>query len=71
MPTVIHPIKEAARQLGISVLTARRLAYSGEITSVKIGAKLLIPESEINRLIREGTRPRREQGVDLHGGVAA
>jgi hypothetical protein len=26
---------------------------------VKIGAKLLIPESEITRLIQEGMRPRR------------
>lgn len=55
----LHPIKDAARQLGISIWTLRKKAYEGSINSVKIGAKLLIPESEIERLIREGMRPRR------------
>ena len=59
MGQILHPIKDAARQLGISVWTLRKKAYDGEITSVKIGAKLLVPESEIERLVREGTRPRR------------
>jgi excisionase family DNA binding protein len=59
MSKPICPIKEAARRLGISIWTARKKVYGGEITSVKIGAKLLIPESEIDRLIQEGTRPRR------------
>jgi excisionase family DNA binding protein len=56
---MLHPVKDAARQLGISVWTLRKKAYEGDVASVKIGAKLLIPESEIERLIREGTRPRR------------
>ena len=55
----LHPVKDAARRLGISVWTLRKKAYEGEVASVKIGAKLLIPESEIERLIREGLRPRR------------
>ncbi len=55
----LNPVKDAARRLGISVWTLRKKAYQGAITSVKIGAKLLIPESEIERMIREGLRPRR------------
>jgi excisionase family DNA binding protein len=53
------PIKEAAKRLGVSVWTLRKKAYEGDVSSVKIGAKLLIPENEITRLIQEGTRPRR------------
>jgi hypothetical protein len=53
------PIKDAARQLGISVWTLRKRAYLGDVASVKIGAKLLIPKSEIARIIQDGTRPRR------------
>lgn len=53
------PIKQAAKRLGISVWTLRKKAYAGDVSSVKIGAKLLIPENEIARLIQEGTRPRR------------
>jgi hypothetical protein len=41
---ILRPVKDAARCLGISVWTLRRKAYEGEVTSVKIGAKLLIPE---------------------------
>jgi excisionase family DNA binding protein len=59
MTEILHPVKHAARQLGISVWTLRKKAYEGDVASVKIGAKLLIPESEVERLIREGMRPRR------------
>jgi len=59
MTETLHPVKDAARQLGISVWTLRKRAYEGDVASVKIGAKLLIPESEIARLIQEGMRPRR------------
>jgi excisionase family DNA binding protein len=52
-------VKSAAQKLGISIWTARKMAYLGEIASVKIGVKLLIPDSELERLVREGLRPRR------------
>ena len=55
----LQPVKEAAQRLGISVWTLRKKAYEGNVASVKIGAKLLIPESEIDRIILEGMRPRR------------
>ena len=57
---ILHPVKDAARQLGLSIWTLRKRAYEGNVASVKIGAKLLIPESEIERVIREGMRPRRD-----------
>ncbi len=59
MNQILHPVKDAASRLGISVWTLRRKAYQGDIDSIKIGVKLLIPEDEIERLIREGMRPRR------------
>jgi len=59
MTETLCPVKDAARQLGISVWTLRKKAYEGDVASVKIGVKLLIPESEVERLIREGMRPRR------------
>jgi excisionase family DNA binding protein len=55
----LQPVKDAAARLGISIWTLRKKAYEGEIDSIKIGVKLLIPESEIERLIREGMRRRR------------
>ena len=55
----LQPVKDAARRLGISVWTLRKRVYVGNVTSVKIGVKLLIPDGEIERLIREGLHPRR------------
>ena len=63
MTDTLLPVKDAARQLGISVWTLRKKVYGGDIASVKIGAKLLVPESEMVRLVREGMRPRRLEGL--------
>jgi hypothetical protein len=36
----------------------RRDCYSGAIASVKIGRRLLVPISEVRRVMDENTRPR-------------
>jgi len=56
-PEVIR-VQEFAQRLQISVWTARQWAYQGKITSCKAGKHLLIPTSEITRLIAANTRPR-------------
>jgi hypothetical protein len=43
---------------GVSRWTWRAYAYQGKVESCKVGARLLIPVSEVSRLIAEGTRPR-------------
>jgi len=43
---------------GRSRWTWRRDAYEGKIASVKVGRRLLIPMSEIRRIMAEGLRPR-------------
>ena len=44
----LHPMRDAARRLGISIWTLRKKAYDGDIASLKSGVKLLIPGSEID-----------------------
>ncbi len=44
----------------ISRWTWRAWAYSGRVSSVKAGRRLLIPVSEIRRVIADGTRLRGE-----------
>jgi hypothetical protein len=51
-------VKGAETMTGRSRWSWRRDAYEGKIASVKLGAKLLIPISEIRRVIAENTRPR-------------
>jgi len=43
---------------GVSKWTWRSYAHAGKIESCKVGTRLLIPLSEIRRVIREGTRAR-------------
>jgi hypothetical protein len=51
-------VQAAETMTGRSRWSWRRDAYEGRIASVKIGARLLIPVSEIRRVIAENTRPR-------------
>ena len=55
-PDVIR-VQEFARRMQCSVWTARQWAYRGKIASCKAGKRLLIPTSEVARLIAENTRP--------------
>jgi hypothetical protein len=52
---------EAEIMTGRSKWTWRKDANRGRIASVKLGRRLLIPISEIRRLLAEGVRPRVEQ----------
>ncbi|MFZ0742976.1 MAG: helix-turn-helix domain-containing protein [Terracidiphilus sp.] len=52
-------VKEAEIMTGVSRWTWRRWAYDGRIGSVKLGSRLLIPTSEVQRMIEEGARPAR------------
>ncbi len=53
-------VQECGRVSGESPWTWRERAYKGIVASVKMGgpqSRLLIPLSEVQRLIAEGTRP--------------
>lgn len=52
-------IKDAAEILAISPWTVRAWVTQGKISSAKLGARRLIPESEINRLLAEAIVQRR------------
>jgi excisionase family DNA binding protein len=57
-PRVVN-INEAARLLGIRVATVRAYVSRREISSVRIGRRVLIPTEVINELITTGLRPAR------------
>ena len=56
-------VAEAEAITGVSRWTWRRWAYDGKVSSVKLGKRLLIPSSEIARLVAENMRPRLSKGV--------
>lgn len=53
-------IKDAAAILAISPWTVRAWVTQGKISSAKLGARRLIPESEINRLLTDAIVQRRD-----------
>ncbi len=56
----LRNLTSASDQTGLSPWTLRRWAYAGRISSHKLGTRLMIPQSEIDRLITESERPRLE-----------
>jgi hypothetical protein len=60
-------VDEAQLLTGRSRWSWRRDAYSGRIASAKVGRRLLIPLSEIRRLLNEGMRPAAKLGTASRG----
>lgn len=52
-------VAEAEAMTGRSRWSWRQDAYQGRIASTKIGRRLLLPISEIRRVLDQGMRPRR------------
>jgi len=51
-----YPINEAAHLLGISRASVYRYAKTRQIKLIHIGERRLVPATEIDRLVAEGTR---------------
>jgi excisionase family DNA binding protein len=52
----LKSLREAAELLAVSVFTLRRLIDGGAIRSVKVGARRLVPVTEIERVATQGAR---------------
>jgi excisionase family DNA binding protein len=50
-------VKDFGALLGVSLWTIRAWAYKGRVASVKLGARMMIPTTELDRLIAENLRP--------------
>jgi excisionase family DNA binding protein len=50
----LNPVEEVSRRLSVSTFTTRRLIKSGYLHAVRVGKRVLVPESEIARVIAEG-----------------
>jgi hypothetical protein len=67
-PSRVEPefvsVVEAETMTGRSRWSWRQDAYRGRIASSKVGTRLLIPVSEIRRVLNEGMRPaNKERGI--------
>jgi excisionase family DNA binding protein len=58
IPALLFGFEEAAKMLGVSLWTVRRLVLSGDIRSVNVGARKLISKDEIERIVAVGVGGR-------------
>jgi excisionase family DNA binding protein len=55
-------IAETSERLGVSSFTTRRLIKARQLRGVRIAKRLLVPESEVMRVIAEGCGNRTKRG---------
>jgi excisionase family DNA binding protein len=68
MERLLSPKREAAVALGISVRTLETLIALGELKSVRVGRRRMIPVIELQRFARRdhSTRPRHQtSGIEV------
>lgn len=58
MSETLYTVSETAKKLGVRESTIRNWVLFRQVTYVKLGAEVRIPESEIQRLIAKGMIPR-------------
>jgi excisionase family DNA binding protein len=51
-------LEEAQEMTGLSHFTLRRLVKNGKLKSARVGRRILIPITEIERLVRPGANLR-------------
>ena len=57
-------VTDAEQMSSISAWTWRQMAYNGKVASSKVGRRLLIPVSEIRRILSEGMRPQKHAQIN-------
>ena len=54
-------LQEFADTFGLSIDSTKRLARTGELRTINIGARILVPVAEVERIEREGLGLTRRQ----------
>jgi len=63
-------VAETAQTLGVSRMTTRRLIKRGQLRSVRVGNRVLVPASELERVILRGCGESRRAGTTKQGDSA-
>jgi len=61
----LRAVADVAKELGVSPFTVRRLIAAGEIRATHIGARILVPTSELERVAADGCGKRRTRRARL------
>jgi excisionase family DNA binding protein len=50
----LQSLRQTSERLGVSIFTVRRLVQRRALLAVRVGKRVLVPESEIERATHEG-----------------
>jgi excisionase family DNA binding protein len=50
----LQSVEEVSKRLSVSTFTTRRLIKANHLRAVRVGKRVLVPQSEIERVIAEG-----------------
>ena len=50
----LQSVEEVSKRLSVSTFTTRRLIKAKQLRAVRVGKRVLVPQSEIERVITEG-----------------
>jgi excisionase family DNA binding protein len=63
----LESVEETSRRLAVSSFTVRRLVKAGQVRAVRVGRRLLIPGSEIERVVTSGCG--KHAAAQMHAGA--
>ena len=55
------PLSEVAEMFGVSLCSVRRFVSSGALKSINIGARIMIPSGEVERVLANGIGKSRKE----------
>lgn len=50
----LESVDEVSKRLGVSSFTVRRLIKTNQLRAVRVSRRVLVPDSEVDRIIIEG-----------------
>jgi excisionase family DNA binding protein len=53
-PEKLNGLEHVSERLAVSKFTVARMVKGGHLRAVRVGKRVLIPESELERVMREG-----------------
>lgn len=59
IPRRIYTLTEAAAIVGISYSLMRKFVKQGKIKTIRVGKRLMVPEAEVEKLLKELIEERR------------
>jgi len=63
-------VAEVAELMRVSKMTVYRLVHAGDLTAVRVGRSLRVPEEAVQQYLREAL-PARHETADQRGGAAS